>query len=217
LNKITQPKAVKISAELRTKKLPQNSYALSKELAYIIGVLRGDGHVSINNRRVILSATDKDFVLNFKYNLEKWSGFNARFYTRNIKTDDKVTRRKLQYVSYIDSVEASKFLDKFGLNLIQKSPNEIKINFIKGFFDSEGLVSKSILIYNSNKNILIFASNLIKSLNIDNSVKSYKINNNLTNKIMDYHILRILDKKSFSRLIGSSIKRKRDRLAKFIK
>lgn len=212
LNKITQPKATKISAELRTKRLPESAKKLSEELAYILGVIYGDGHVSIKQRRVILSATDKDFVLNFRDNLEKWSNFKARFYKRDIKTNETIKNRKSQYVSYIDSIEASKFFNDFNLNLIKNSDDKIKINFIKGFFDSEGSISKGILIYNSDKNLLIFISELLVLLKIRNSIKSYKINNNLTNKVIDYHILRVFDKELFSKLINSSIKRKSQKL-----
>ncbi|MBS3150273.1 hypothetical protein J4425_00490 [Candidatus Woesearchaeota archaeon] len=126
LNKITQPKATKISAELRTKRLPESAKKLSEELAYILGVIYGDGHVSIKQRRVILSATDKDFVLNFRDNLEKWSNFKARFYKRDIKTNETIKNRKSQYVSYIDSIEASKFFNDFNLNLIKKFNQELK-------------------------------------------------------------------------------------------
>ena len=106
--------------------MPESAKKLSEELAYILGVIYGDGHVSIKQRRVILSATDKDFVLNFRDNLEKWSNFKARFYKRDIKTNETIKNRKSQYVSYIDSIEASKFFNDFNLNLIKKFNQELK-------------------------------------------------------------------------------------------
>ena len=221
LNYITQPKAVKISAQLRTKRLPESAKNLSQELAYILGVLYGDGHISIKQRRVILSVIDKDFALEFRNTIEKWSSFKSRFYTRNIKTNNKIKNRKIQYACYIDSIEANKFLKYFDINLLNNSNNHIKVNFLRGFFDSEGHISNSneIIIYNSNYNLSIFVSNLLKSLNIKNKIRSTTNLNNLTNKMLTMHNIKILidGKESFAKKISSSLKRKQEKLAKFIK
>jgi len=90
LNKKTQPKAVKISAEQRTKRLPKEAKELSSNLGYVLGVCYGDGHISIKQRRVMLSAVDKDFVQTFKGAIEEWSGFNARLVSRDIKKPEKL-------------------------------------------------------------------------------------------------------------------------------
>jgi len=185
-----------------------------------LGVIYGDGHVSVKQRRAILSVIDKDFALNFKDNIEKWSGFKARFYTRIIKTDNKIKKRKPQYVCYIDSIEASKFLKNFKLNLIKSSSKTIKKEFIKGFFDSEGHVSTNngIILYNSDYKLSKFVSLLLNSLNITNSIKSRIIFNHLTNKDLTMHNIKISreSRPLFTKKINSSIKRKQDRLVRFI-
>ena len=219
MNKITQPKAMKISAELRTKKLPENAKILSEDLAYIFGVVYGDGHVSVKQRRVILSVTDKDFALKFKETIERWSEFKARFFTRLIKLDKYIKHRKIQYVSYIDSVEAAIFLKNFDLNLLINAKDKIKCAFIKGFFDSEGTVLKEktgLSCSNTNMNLI----NLIKSL-LNSMVIESKINMTKTRPIRNYlggrpiYILHIHRRESilkYYNLIGFNIQRKQERL-----
>ena len=223
MNKITQPKAVKISAELRTKRLPINAKNLTEELAYVLGVVYCDGHVSIKQRKVILSATDKDFVLNFKNNLEKWSNFKARFYSRNLKKPDYIKTRKLQYVSYIDSKEASMFLKKFNANDLLNATDKIKASFLMGCFDSEGCVFKDksgLAWYNTNYNLTILINKLLKSLNIYPTIivrKLSGIGNFKTNKY--YYTLSVYKKESiinFYKYIRFSIQRKQERLIKQI-
>lgn len=228
MNKITQPKATKISAELRTKRLPENAKILSENLAYILGVVYGDGHVSVKQRRVILAATDKEFVLNFKNKLENWSGFKVRFFTRLIKLDEYIKNRKIQYVSYIDSVEASKFLKNFNLNIIKFSEDKTKCAFVKGFFDSEGTVLK---IDTHSKNVGLGCSNtkiklifLIKTL-LESLEMESKINVTKTRPIRThpgnrpFYKLWIHKRENvikFHSLIGFNINRKQERLEKQI-
>lgn len=219
LNKITQPKATKISAELRTKRLPESAKKLSPKLAYILGVVYGDGHVSVKQRKVILSVVDKDFALTFKNNIENWSGFKARFYVRIIKTDDKVRNRKPQYCCYIDSIEASKFIKNFDLELLTNSGDVLKRNFIRGFFDREGYASKyEINIANTDKGLSEFVSNLLTSLRISNSIISRTSFSKLSNKDITMYQIRIIreGRKIFSKTINSSLKRKQERLERFI-
>ncbi|MDD5133183.1 MAG: LAGLIDADG family homing endonuclease [Candidatus Nanoarchaeia archaeon] len=218
MNKLTQPKAVKISAELRTKKLPEYAKELTEELAYVLGVVYCDGHVSVKQRRVILSATDQDFVLNFKDKLEKWSKFKTRFYSRNLKKPDYIKTRKLQYVSYIDSKEASVFLKEFDLTKILNSTNEIKYSFLKGCFDSEGGVTERISFYNTNLEFTLLIKNLLKSINIDSTLLSRGITNEHS-KAKTIYILSInkfIDKLNYLNNIGFSIKRKEEKLQKYL-
>ncbi len=222
MNKITQPKAVKIAAELKTKKLPENAKILSEKLAYILGVIYGDGHVSVRQRRVILGATDEDFVLNFKAKIEKWSGFKARFFTRKQKDDHYIKGRKIQYISYIDSVEASKFLNKFDLNNVIKSNKIIKSSFIKGFFDSEGTVRRicnksnklGLGCFNTSYSLISFMKEILSSLSIESKI--YKRKYRVLNKdLKNYYALYIYKKESilkFYSSIGFSINRKQQRL-----
>lgn len=215
LNKITQPKAVKIAAELRTKKLPFNAKNLTRDLAYILGVVYGDGHISIEQRKVILSAIDYDFVLSFKHVIENWSGFRARFFKRIQKPDLQIKNRKLQWRCYIDSIEASKFLKNFNLNLLLDASDNIKCAFIRGFFDSEGCVyDNRISFCNTNLKLIRLVNKLLNAVGIKTILKKRKYLNNLTNRLLVCYYLYITSecRDIFCKLVGSSISRKQEKL-----
>lgn len=220
MNRITQPKAVKVSAELRTKRLPKSAKKLSKELAYVLGVVYGDGHVSVKQGRVILGATDFDFVSNFKSTLGKWSGFKTRFFKRIQKPDRYIKNRKVQWVTYIDSIEASRFLDSFDLNLLLDAREEIKSAFLKGFFDSEGSVSKksSVVVYNTDEKILKFVEKLLKSLDIYTDLHYKRVKSFDRKKDIDYFWLHINkdNRLNYYNKIGFSIQRKQDMLQNLV-
>lgn len=225
MNKLTQPKAMRISAELRTKRLPESAKRLNEDLAYLLGVVYGDGHVSVKQRKVMLNVTDKDFSLKFKETIEKWSGFKARFFTRNQKPNKYIKNRKMQYVSYIDSVEAAIFLKNFDLNLLINSEDKIKSAFVKGFFDSEGTVfnvekrnTTGLACFNTKYYLINLIKIILDSLDIHSSMhirKLYSFEGYITNK--NYYILGIYKKESilkYYKLIGFNINRKQERLVK---
>ncbi len=230
INKISQPKAVKYAALKNTKKLSKSAYSLNENLSYILGVIEGDGCVSIKQRRIILSVTDKDFALKFKESLEKWSGFKAKFYERNFKKYRERNNVKTQYCVYIDSLEASRFVESFDLNEIYYSNNKIISCFIKGFFDSEGTVidiSKKIKLglrcFNTNIEIINFIELLLKRLNINSTitnVKNYNYPFSKSRVLKEYYFLSIYRKESiinFYSYIGFNINRKQQRLETQIK
>ncbi|MBS3156348.1 hypothetical protein J4413_03925 [Candidatus Woesearchaeota archaeon] len=216
MNKITQPKAVKISAMLRTKKLPSSANVLDTDLAYILGVVYGDGHVSLKQRRVILSATDLDFVETFRQTLSKWSNFKVRFYSRNIRKPSYIKSRKLQWVAYIDSIDAAKLLSKFSLNKLMDSETNIKSSFLRGFFDSEGCVDckGALSVYNKDFNLIKFVQRLLNSLEIQTNFHSYYGYTPDKSKKFKQHSLVVISKskKRFKNLIGFNIQRKQIRL-----
>ena len=115
ISKTSQPIAVAKARIVNTK--PIKNLEITDELSYILGVINGDGHVS--QRRIILSAIDKDFVQTFQKHLEKWTCYKTRLYSRLIKLDNKIKKRKLQWVCYLDSIEIEKFVKNFDYNKIQ--------------------------------------------------------------------------------------------------
>jgi intein-encoded DNA endonuclease-like protein len=219
LNRITQPLAIKKAAEVNKKKLPNTAKKISLELGYILGVIYGDGCISVKQRRVILSAVDYDFVLTFRKALEKWGGFRTKFYSRKIKTDSIIKNRKLQWVAYIDSLEAAKFLKNFDINNLLIPHKKIRYAFLRGFFDSEGSIDKdnTILAYNTNKKLVYFAQKLLNSVKITSRIKSYKVKN-MNGKEIDYYHLKIDkdDRLDFFNKIGFSIERKQCKLRNYI-
>ena len=168
MNKITQPKASRIAAELNTKRLSESARIISEDLAYILGVCYGDGHISVSQRRVMLGVVDEDFALKFKETIERWSGFKARFFQRVQKPDNYIQNRKIQYVTYIDSKEAADFLYWFNINNLSNFDPKMKSAFLRGFFDSEGSISDitserrmRLQCYNTNLSIINFKNTSI--------------------------------------------------------
>jgi intein-encoded DNA endonuclease-like protein len=217
MNKITQPNAVKISAELRIKRLPESAKEVTEDLGYILGTVYGDGHVTTKQRRVILSVTDKEFSLEFKRVLEKWSGFKARFFPRKLKPDKYVKKRKLQYVVYIDSKEASEFLDNFDLNNFKKANEKIKGAFLRGFFDSESSAHKKrgLSCYNTDYSLILISKELLNSLGITLTIQCRKTNLGRFNSVKPCYKLYIAKKESIIKFydhVGFTIHRKQQRL-----
>lgn len=213
LNKITQPKAVEAARIKNTK--PIKNKKITKELCYVLGVILGDGNAS--QRRLLLSATDKDFVLAFKKNLEKWSKYKTTFSSRYIKPDEKIKKRKLQWFCYLNSIEIEKFINNFDYEKIEN--NLHKINLIKGFFDSEGSFSKDyeLIAYNKNYDKLKFISGFLDDLGLDNRIKVYTVKN-INNVDIQYNYLKVTGKARymFYQKIGFSIDRKQKRLETWV-
>tara|TARA_Y100000034_G_scaffold44750_1_gene54996 strand:+ start:499 stop:1377 length:879 start_codon:yes stop_codon:yes gene_type:complete len=213
LSKKSQPLAVEKAKESNTK--PIKNFKLTKELSYVLGVLMGDGHVS--QRRLILSAIDKDFVQTFKKNLEKWSGYKTRLFTRLIKTDDKIKNRKIQWVCYLDSVKIEKFVKTFNHSKIKKDID--KICFLRGFFDSEGSFSKSyeLIAYNKDRSKLKLISKFLFDLDLENKIKTYTVKN-INEDLILYNYLKVIGKSRylFYQKIGFNIQRKQKRLENWV-
>lgn len=147
-------------AKRKEKKLPPGSRKLSPDLAYIYGVLVGDGHIEKSDKRrtyrVVLNVTDKDFAEKFVLALKKWSKMSPTTSERTVKHDHTTKYGSLiKCVSHYHVVRlASKQVVKFLLSKIKcktynwrvpmdvlnTSDEKIICSFLKGFFDSEGCV-----------------------------------------------------------------------------
>ena len=219
MNKITQPRAVKISAELRTKRLPESAKKLSKDLGYVLGVAYSDGHVNTIQRKVILRVTDKDFALEFKKILERWSGFKAKFATWVPKPKLHILSKKRIYLVYIDSKEASEFLRSFDITILKRSKKDVKCTFLRGMFDSDGYAAKGInwlACFSIRYSLITLIKDLLTSLSIDSTLTVTK-----TKPIgpygggKPYYRLNIYKMKSiinFYDLIGFTLLRRQQRL-----
>jgi len=220
MNQITQPKACKISAELRTKRLSEIAKKLSKELAYALGVIYGGGHVSVKQRRIVLGATDKEFAEEFKRNLEKWSGFKAMFYLKKqTNLSCYIKSKKPLYTVYIDSKEASEFIKNFDINIIKKASIKVKSAFLKGLYDSDGSILKigfGVSFYNTDFSLILLIRELLRYYGISSTItesKTPKIGSCIGGR--DYYKLSIYKKENILKyydFIGFTIQRKLERL-----
>lgn len=199
----------KIAIEKISKKLPEDAKRPSRELAYIIGTIWGDG--LLEKTYVRLKVKDYDFAQTFADTLLKWSGYTASI-TKN--------QEGLCVVRFYSTL-ACKFLSKIRFSDIKKWNQEERTMFLRGMYDSEGCVAKKgcIIFFNSNIKIINLVSSLLSELNIDHSITSSKPSKGkigkwefVREKAYRIFITNYENKNRFYRLIGFSIKRKQDRL-----
>jgi len=173
-------------AKLIAKKHPDVNVKLhpnlgfSENLAYILGVLKGDGWINKNkwNYRVGLSATELNFVESFAESL-KQIGLNPEITLRKLPNPNHHD----QYYLEANSKEFYNWYKGLTLNDIQTLINEnteYAIAFLRGFYESEGNISKAsknsyrLAIYNSDKELIEFVKQLIGGLEIPTSLYSTK-------------------------------------------
>jgi len=210
--------------KVKYKKLKRGYNSLSNNLAYILGVILGDGHLAImeNVKRpsyyTLLKVKDKDFALEFKKRLENWSGHKVKYYLH----------KNGFYYSILYSKDATKFLKSFNINQILKSKKKIKYHFLKGLFDSEGCIAGSnlqkrryatriIKFFNNKSKIIKLVSKILKEIGINHSIRS-RIHSGFGSQKLQYEIT-ICGKENlykFYKDIGFSIKRKQNKLIKVL-
>lgn len=208
--------------------IPKESKNLTKEKAYILGVLCGDGSIYVNKRNrcyhVILHTIDEDFAKEFKRCLESVYTIKSSFKLRKTK----VKGWKNKFEVRLCSKEVCLALINYGSYFREKtwivpramknSPLKIQASFLRGLFDSDGTVDKS-----SNRISLISIN--LKGLNeVQNLLKNFQIRNRIIGKKVvkgrsKCFYLRIQDRKSvesFSNHINFTIERKRTKVKEII-
>jgi len=212
---------------IKKNKIPKN-LQLDEDLAYILGVLTGDGYMDYCNQRraynIGLSAVDKEFVEEFRRTL-----FN--FFKIKSSNEFRKSRREkwnAQYITRLCSKEACEFINLIGQfkkynwqvpSLIKNADIKIRCAFIKGFFDSEGEIDKRIgRIGATSMNFdgLEEIKRMLEDIGIRNTIiKRKDIRPNTHQK----YVLRIHDKNSirlFYSLIGFTIIRKQNILKEYL-
>lgn len=208
--------------------IPQN-LKLNEDLAYILGVLCGDGYMYYSNIRrtynIGLSAIDQEFVEEFRkklYNFFKIKTSEEFKKSRKIKWNN-------QYITRLCSKEACDFINSIGEfkkdnwvvpDIIKTAAKiNIKCAFIKGFFDSEGEIDRQngrVGVTSMNLNGLEEISKMLEDLDVRNTIiKRKDIRPNTHQK----YVLRIHDKNSiklFNSLIGFTIIRKQKILDNYL-
>tara|TARA_Y100000310_G_scaffold240778_1_gene244681 strand:+ start:593 stop:1606 length:1014 start_codon:yes stop_codon:yes gene_type:complete len=135
--------------EVLIKPISKSSEKLTKEKAYILGVLCGDGWIS-TGYRIGLGVIDKEFADYFQYCLEKVYGAKC---SRTIRKRGYTNFSKFPKMEYIVSL-CSKLivndLNKYSKSFkskewkvsfqIKRSPKDIQAAFIRGLADSEAHV-----------------------------------------------------------------------------
>jgi hypothetical protein len=195
------------------------SKKMTPELAYLFGVIKGDGYFGKNFLHITTS--DKEFAQVLKEKLQNWSGLNV--IVKKYKTG---SGGFLWYV-FLNSTEAVKLFKS--LNLSSLRTKEEKSSFIRGFADAEGSVTifknwdkkrkkykrnYKITLYNSNKKLIRDVRKLLISLGIKSFV--YKIlPKNCFGKNLKYQlVISHKSMKKFSELVNFEHPEKKLKLIK---
>lgn len=195
---------------------------LNSELAYIIGVMIGDGFCfySKSNRTytINLKSIDKDFIINLKRKIKKEFNKNSRIDIEKNKTCKKGYCYRLRCFSK----EIFYIIESYKIEIIKNINNyqkNIQISFLNGLFDSEGYVSnpknhKRIGIAMNNKKIILLCKKILSNNKINSHIyKSIK-------RKKPYYDLYICGRNNiilFQKLLSPSIKRKKERIDNLIK
>lgn len=175
-------------ARLNAKKYPDANIKLhpnldfSENLAYILGVLKGDGWVSKNNwnYRIGLSTTETNFVESFAQSL-KQIGLKPAINLRKFPDPNHRNQHCLEANSK-EFYDWYKSLSLNDIRILINENTEYAIAFLRGFYESEGNISKAsknsyrLAIYNSDKELIEFVKQLIENLKIPTSLYSTKRN-----------------------------------------
>ena len=207
----------KILYETKLKKkfhrLNEYQKSMTPELAYILGVMFGDGYTygRVRANVVGLGVIDKDFRDIFASILEKWSGKRPYIV-------EYPKRGRLYYTCLLYSTSAGEFLanyKKLG-NIpddILDGTNEVKIMFIKGFADSEGSGQLyRITITNKNIKLLNGIKAMLVSLGFDGT--KLQVKNHTKFGVYGLNISGKSNVNLYKVLIGFSIKRKQEKIIK---
>lgn len=147
----------------------------SLTLAYILGVLYGDGWVCRSLRqyggfrhRIGLNAKDREFVECFRAALTQIGLHSSRVYTRK---DKKHESWSTQFLVCAYSKPFCKWFKSLALDDVYKllQTAEMKREFIRGFYESEGSLNKSkgyfrLTITNTNLELLRIMRQILKEL-----------------------------------------------------
>jgi intein-encoded DNA endonuclease-like protein len=191
----------------------------SPELAYVIGVIVGDGNADIGNNKVTLGTKDIEFAEAFKNAIEK-IGLHVWIRWRKDRKRWVVTCQKQEF---------ARFLKQF-----KEVPRKIlewvvsedeKRMFIRGFYDSEGSITLSsrgniqYRIYNTNLELLEICQKFLTDLGIESKMyvvrkkgDVVKLPSGRTIVVEDPEYVIVVSNQTniqkFETLIGSSIPRK---------
>lgn len=204
-------------------RINKNAKILKKDLAYILGVIKGDGYwrKRITPKRtsgeIRLDVRNLDFAKEFEKRLKRWSGIQPKFWEKNGNF----------YVA-LYSIDAVNIAQAISLKEIANSDKKVKANFLRGLYDSEGGVlgknldrrkfaSRWIHFSNSNKETILIVSKLLKDFGINHKIKS-RIHSGFGSKKLQYEIqiFGLENFKKFYKNIGFSIKYKEDKLLEVV-
>lgn len=147
-------------------KINHPNLEMSESLAYILGVVKGDGNVSLNGGTsylVRLEVTSYAFCKSFRDALAE-IGFSQY----EIKEDVSRSGRKLYRVQAFSKPfgEWYKSLSLDDIWSLIKVDKKLMMAFLRGFYESEGSSRPGeVVIYNTDKNLIDLVGKILENLN----------------------------------------------------
>ena len=191
----------------------------SPELAYVIGVIAGDGNLSVHgyNYEMLLSVTDHDFAEEFSRCLAKILGKSSLYKVR-------WSEKRKRWIVQGSSILLHRFLSKPWKHLknhIEHSPR-CRFSFLKALFDGEGSITgRNLTMTNTDLSLLLYVRKLLAKSGISTSIprvthragsilKDQHTGRNYKRR-RDCYVMRVspMDLLPFARKIGFSIERKK--------
>lgn len=177
------------------KYIVQPNTKMSETLAYILGVIKGDGYFTKakGSWLVGLHVAEKSFAEKFQLCLRK-----LNFNPSKIRVSKQISKvNKKETVFYRVNAYSNKFHDFYkNLSCVKifqliKNNDELIYSFIRGFYESEGSARKrerhgvEITLSNTENDLIELIGRLLKRINITYSVTSREQNKNWKKS---YHI-----------------------------
>lgn len=193
---------------------------ITNDLAYILGVIYGDGYI-ISSGGIGLQVKDEDFADVFSRALKRQFGITPKKYQTKPSIfkdwrNGKEYKRKKTYIIRLLSVNLRDFMQEIkNFKTIKKFNKRQKISFLRGLWDSEGSI------HSKNTNILNFTHNDLKICNLfgDLLLEVMGIPSKIYHSSQGNYILYIYRKeylKKFYKVIQPTISRKRDIFKKIL-
>ena len=195
----------------------------SPELAYVIGVIAGDGNLNVHgyNYEMLLSVTDRDFA-------EEFSRCLAKILSRRNPYRVRRSEKRNRWIVQGSSVLLYQFLNRPWQNLksFLEHCEECTAAFLKAFYDGEGCISGRLLrLDNTQADILLYIQGLLRKLGIETTdlnrrkLAGTELIDPLNGRIyvrnkdcFDFRI-RARSLSQFEQKVGFTITRKQQRLA----
>lgn len=192
------------------KKVPKE---LTKDLAYFIGSIIGDGSMRQKNQVIFTTADDE--TVSFMTKFVKDS-FGREFKSRNGKYDYVIYGKEIRHFLNSIGLDNVKSNEKKVPDLIFKAPREIVASFLQGLFDTDGTTTgRSISFSTSSEELGMQVQQLLLNFGIISNRQK-----RLNKKYNTYsHQIYILSNNVdiFNKEIGFRLTRKQNKLDEFSK
>ncbi len=182
------------------------------ETAYILGVLTGDGCMTIKGR-IVLSTIDKEILSRVQDNVKRLFGEEFSKISAH-KCDYQLSNSKAKNALLSFGLSETYAKNKRILEWVRFAPKEHISNFLQGLFDTDGTVEKSGSVSLSSASEHLIREVQFMLLNLGIVTRRYERQKKYNNQLQYYIVIYGDFVQSFQNQIGFSVVRKKERLEK---